>query len=182
MQKLSSDRWLSLLVFAFALVLLFVWIPLDTETGLLEKLRRRVLIGDALGPTVAGCVLLLGAVLTWLRPDPRAPRLRSENLRWIAALTLVFALSLALMRHLGPLVGSLTDTGYRPLRNTLPWKYIGYITGGTLMVAALSGMAQPAQKRRLWALLLTGFCAATLIALAYDLPFEDLLLPPNGDL
>lgn len=179
MKRLISDQWLGLFVLAFAILLLFVWIPLDIETGLVEKVRRRVLIGDALAPTVAGIVIALGATLTWLKPDTHAPKLTAANLKWIGALLIVFGLSLTVMRYLGPALGSLlVDEGYRPLRNTIPWKYLGYIVGGTIMVAGLSGLSQ---KRSTSRLVLIGVAAATAIALAYDLPFDDLLLPPNGD-
>ena len=180
MKRLHSDQWLGLVVLVLALVLLFVWIPLDTGTGLIEQVRRRVLIGDALAPSVAACVLILGAVLTWLKPAARTSRLTAANLRWMLALVVMFTLSLGLMRYLGPLVAAvLTDTGYRPLRNTVPWKYIGYAVGGTVMIAGLSRMSQP---RPIWRLVLIGAVATMAIALAYDVPFDTLLLPPNGDL
>ena len=47
------------------------------------------------------------------------------------------------------------------------------------MIAGLSRMSQP---RPVWRLVLIGAVATMAIALAYDLPFDTLLLPPNGDL
>mgnify|MGYP001090448710 CR=1 FL=1 len=180
MKKLNSDQWLGLSVFVFALVLLFIWIPLDTETGMIENVRRRNVIGDAMAPSVTAVVLLIGAVLTWFKPDADAPRLTIGNLKWLASLAAIFILSLAVMRYLGPALGAaLTDTGYRPLRDTLPWKYLGFVAGGTIMVALLSGISQ---SRSVFWLVIIGVVAALVIALAYDLPFDDLLLPPNGDI
>jgi len=46
-------------------------------------------------------------------------------------------------------------------------------------VALLSGISQ---SRSVFWLVIIGVVAALVIALAYDLPFDDLLLPPNGDI
>ena len=70
--RLTGDKWLGLIAIIFALVLVLVWVPLDTETGLIEKVRRQVTLGDSLGPTVAGVVILLGGVLTFFNSDALA--------------------------------------------------------------------------------------------------------------
>jgi len=41
---MTSDRWLGLICCLLALILILVWIPLDVETGYLEKVRRSVVI------------------------------------------------------------------------------------------------------------------------------------------
>ena len=48
---------------AFAVLLIFVWIPLDTASGIIEKVRGRYNIGDALAPTIAAVFLLVGGLL-----------------------------------------------------------------------------------------------------------------------
>lgn len=174
----TSDRLLGLGFLLLALLIVFVWVPLDTGTGLAEQVRRRWVIGDALAPTLAGGVIALGAILTYLRPQIAAPSVTPANLGWVLRLFLLFAVSLALMRYLGPLIASGLDGGYRPLRNTLPWKYFGYVAGGTCLIAGLSLLVR---GRLRVADLVMAFIASLLIALAYDVPFEDLLLPPNGD-
>lgn len=175
----KSDRWLGLFCVGLALLVIFVWVPWDSDSGLVEKVRRKWVIGDALGPTVAGIVIAIGGALTLLRPAPEAPGLTRRNLIWIAGLLALCALALGVMRYGGPALASLlTETGYRPLRNTLPWKYLGYLGGGTLMITGLTSIVL---GRFRWRDLLVGAVATLLIALAYDLPFEDLLLPPNGD-
>jgi len=83
------------------------------------------------------------------------------------------------MRYAGPAVAAvMTEEGYRPLRATIPWKYIGYLSGGTVLVGGLSGLVRLELRLSDWAIT---FVAARLIVLAYDLPFDDLLLPANAD-
>lgn len=174
----TSDRLLGLCFLLLAVLIVAVWVPLDTGTGIAEKVRRRWVIGDALAPTLAGCVIAIGAVLTMLRPQADAPTVTPVHLAWVLRLVLLFGLALALMRYLGPLALSGSEGGYRPLRNTLPWKYLGYITGGTCLIAGLNLLVRGRLRARDLAV---AILASLLIALAYDLPFEDLLLPPNGD-
>ncbi|MEL7346042.1 MAG: hypothetical protein AAFN59_14500, partial [Pseudomonadota bacterium] len=50
-----------------AVVAIFVWIPLDTDSSIIQKVRGRQTIGDALAPTVAAAFLLLGGLLLVLR-------------------------------------------------------------------------------------------------------------------
>ena len=171
---------LGLVVVLAALVVAFLWVPMDTTTGLVEKVRRRVTIGDALAPTIAAGFLGLGGflVLAFERPV-NARRLTARNLQFLAIfLSLLFA-SLMLMRWVGPaLAGLLTDSGYRPLRDTTPWKHLGFLVGGTGMIAALIAMVETKVTLRA---VLVGLAATLALIAVYDLPFDDLLLPPNGD-
>lgn len=175
----TSDRWLGLAFLAFALAVVFVWVPLDVDSGLVESVRRSLVIGDSLGPVCAGFVIGAGGLLAAFRPIPEARSITFTNLAWVAGLVLLFAASLATMRYAGPAAAqAFAENGYRPLRNTIPWKYIGFILGGAILVSGMAGLASRRIGGREAAL---GVVAALLIALAYDLPFEDLLLPPNGD-
>ena len=73
----------------------------------------------------------------------------------------------------------LLDGGeYRLLRDTAPWKYLGFVVGGTFMIFTLMSLADGRLRlmRLAMALLVT-----VIMALLYDLPFDDLQLPPNGD-
>ena len=89
------------------------------------------------------------------------------------------------MRWTGPLAvwlaGSASDTelSYRALRDTAPWKYIGYLTGGTMLVGGLIALINRCVT---WRTIAIGLFVSAALAGIYDLPFEDLLLPPNGDL
>ncbi len=175
---LSADRWLALFFLVFALLVIFVWAPLDTGTGLVEKVRRKFVIGDALGPTVAGSVVLIGALLVLFRPG-MGKAISRDNVFWVAALFGLFALSMILMRYAGPVALAWSEGGYRPLRATAPWHYIGFLLGGTILVGGLTGLAKRQLSIRDFAI---GFTASLIIALLYDVPFDDLILPPNGDI
>lgn len=175
--RFSADTRLALFVFGVALLVIFVWVPLDTGTGFVEKIRRRYAIGDALGPTVAAVVIAVGAVLVWLRPRPSGS-LSRQNLGWMIRLLGLFALSLLLMRYAGPVVAMGMEGGYRPLRSTPPWNYVGYLLGGTVLIGGLTGLAARRFSVRDFVI---GFVSALVIALLYDLPFDGLILPPNGD-
>ncbi|MEL6103092.1 MAG: hypothetical protein AAFV87_06270 [Pseudomonadota bacterium] len=178
-RRLSSDTWLGLLACFLALLLIFVWIPLDTETGLIERVRRQVTLGDSLGPTVAAGILLLGGLLTVLRPDAGGRRLHVQNWRWIAMIIAVVGGALVLMRFVGPwLVELFGTTPYRDLRATPPWSYAGFMLGGTYAIATLVALAR---GRLTVSAVILGLVTSVAIALFYDLPFDDLQLPPNGD-
>ena len=175
----KAERWLGLFCVAFALVLIFIWIPNDVDTGAFQKVRRRLTIGDSLAPMVAGVVILLGGVLMYLSPSENAKTLDRKAIIWVCLVVLSVAVSITIMRWFGPMVTELlTDQTYRSLRATAPWKYVGYVSGGGALVYLLIGFAT-----RSWSLkyLLIGLLAALCMALFYDLPFEDLQLPPNGD-
>ena len=172
-----KDKLLAIFFTLAALFIIFVWVPMDTGTALVEKVRRKYTIGDALAPTVAGVILLIGGMLLWLRPSADKAITR-QNLIWATYLFGVFTASLMLMRHAGPIVAMLMNLDYRPLRATPPWHYMGFLVGGTILIGGLTSLVE----RRLSAhSFIIGFIAALVVALIYDLPFDDLILPPNGD-
>jgi hypothetical protein len=170
----------ALVAAVFALVLLFVWIPQDIDSGIVEQVRRRSVIGDALAPAVAGVVLLAGAAVLVLerRQEPTAG-LSGESWRFLISFVAILAVSFALMRWTGPALAALGGTEYRPLRATVPWKYLGFALGGWVMVF---GLVTLTERRSSWRGALTGALMVVLLIAVYDLPFSDLLLPPNGDL
>ena len=178
--RITQDAVLGALVLAFGLFIVFVWAPLDSATGIAEKVRGRWTIGDALAPTVAGALLAAaGAALlagALRRTAPAA--LGLSNLRFLAVFAGCIALALAIMRFAGPLAAELTVGDYRPLRDEAPWKYIGFVSGGGFLIFSLISLVE--RRLRFWRLVLA-FAVALGLALICDLPFEDLLLPPNGD-
>ena len=177
----TSNHLLGAVCIAAAILALFVWIPLDVETGLVEKVRRQVQIGDSLLPTLACGFVIFGGLLLLAAPTKEDRQgLSRANLYFLLILFLLLVVAFAVMRWLGPfLVWSLTDDGvYRTLRDTTPWKHMGFVTGGTLLVAGIMALVEGRVTLR--GVLIGLLSTLTLIAV-YDLPFEDLLLPPNGD-
>lgn len=179
--RISQDAVLGLLVLVFGLFVVFVWAPLDSGSGIAEKVRGRWTIGDALGPSVAGVVLAVSGagLLAGALRRGAAPAMSLSNLRFLAAFLGCAALAFAVMRLAGPLATELLTVGdYRALRDEPPWKYIGFVGGGGLLIFSLISLVE---RRLSLARLALAFAVALALALVYDLPFEDLLLPPNGD-
>jgi hypothetical protein len=178
---------------ALALITLSVWIPLDIDSGVTETLRRRVEIGDAMAPTMVTVGILL--VSLWLAGDAlfrlggdRRPGgrfvLDAESLAFMRTALAVFVAGFALMLWTGPLIVDLFNAlgagigSYRQLRDTVPYKYLGFFAGGFVMVFGFISMVE---HRLGWRLAGVSLAAVVAIAALFDLPFEDLLLPPNGD-
>lgn len=176
-----NNLWLGALCAGLALVLIVGVIPFDTETGLVEKVRRRVRIGDALAPTIAAGFILLGGAMLMIfeRSAVRQPGICGSTWRFLAALLGVLLIGLVVMRYAGPLAVTFQEAGeYRLLRDTYPWKYIGFALGGLGIVAGLIMLVE--RRFSLRAVVVAVGVVLALIAL-FDLPFGDLLLPPNGD-
>lgn len=170
----------------FAVTLIFFWIPLDTDSGLVEKVRGRFNIGDALAPTVAACFMLVGSILLLVfeRNAAFQPALDKGHLYFISSLMLVTVLSLLVMRFAGPFFAEVANLfrtepiEYRLLRATPGWKHVGFVLGGVMMVTGIIAIVERGLSRRGF---LTAVLAVIVMILVFDVPFEDLLLPPNGD-
>ena len=175
---------------AIAVLTLAFWIPHDIESGIVETFRRRTSIGDALAPSVIAIGLLVVSVAmgisAWLRPAPvpSGTRPDRQSLQFVARLSCIIALGLVLMNESGPVsVDLLTHLGqdvgsYRELRDTVPFKYIGYALGGFVMVFGVISMVESRASR---SAALVSIVAVLVLIILYDLPFDHLLLPPNGD-
>ena len=94
------DRLTGLVFIALALVVLGIWVPHDTGSGLIEYVRNSAVIGDALGPSVAGMFILLGGFLTLLAPRSEG-KLRRADIVWAFRIVVVLIVSLFAMRHAG---------------------------------------------------------------------------------
>jgi hypothetical protein len=179
--NLNSDFFIGLGGIAIGCLILFVWIPLDVETGLIERVRSRVVIGDSLAPSLAAAVLMVGGLLLIFQSfrSVGSVELNWHSLKFIALMLAVLGLSMAVIRWSGPILAQLLNSDYRSLRDTVPWKYIGYFLGGNVMVFGLISLME---HRLRWRILILSVLAVTIMMLAYDLPFKNLLLPPNGDI
>ena len=168
------------LAIAFALLSLLVWIPSDTATGIVETVRRRTVIGDAMAPSLAALFVLAGGLLllTAERREEHQPLPSRGAVIFVLQIAVILGVSLLLMRWAGPLATALAGEDYRLLRDSYPWKLTGFLLGGTVMVTALLAMAERRLTLRAGIIALAAVIALVAI---YDLPFDDLLLPPNGD-
>ena len=177
------DRFIGIFLCVICLLCLFVWIPADSETGLVETVRRRLIIGDALAPSVASLLGLICAGLLIFKPKA-LPNLNRRAVGSVLIYIACFTIVLYVMRYLGPtLIDSLHSlnlitSSYRPLRATFPVSHISFVTAGGIMIFSLSVYID---KQYSWRKLGVCFALAFLIALLFDTPFEDILLPPNGD-
>ncbi|MWD25989.1 hypothetical protein E0K89_000645 [Aquicoccus sp. SCR17] len=186
MSRDKANLGLGLVAIGLALVAVLAWVPNDTATGVIVAKRGRVSIGDAMAPMAAfGLVALAGLLILFEKTRTEgAARLSAANVRFLLLLTGVFLLTMVLMRWSGPAVtgfgqlAGLTEHGYRDLRDTVPWKYIGFVIGGTTLVASLMSLVE---RRVTWRAILVGLLAVAALIAVFDLPFPDLLLPPNGD-
>lgn len=181
-----SNLLVGLAAAAVALASIFVWIPLDTDSGLVEKMRGRVVIGDALAPTVACGFLLLGGLLLIIfeRDASHQPVIARAQILFFGRMMGVIVLGILVMRYTGPAIAELVNlfraepVEYRLLRATPGWKHVGFALGGFITV---SGMIAIVERKLTLRAALTALMAVLVIIAVFDLPFEDLLLPPNGD-
>lgn len=199
-----ANRWLGLSAVLISLIILFLWIPNDVSSGIVEKVRRDVRLGDAFAPSVAAMIVGLGGLLlivsestvskTRIGQRPATDPAGSDSLnrdavsgkavahlRFAFTVLLIVTAALLIMRYTGEFIVDVLvdgDTSYRLLRDTPPWKYLGFFAGGTLMVTSLTAWVE---RRFRWHHLLIGSMTSLVLIGLYDLPFEDLLLPPNGD-
>lgn len=184
--QINSDLIVGLFFLCFGLLVIFVWGPQDTDTGLYERQRGRYVIGDALGPILAAAILSFASLILLTKAiyGSSFGGLTFDNLKHIALLLGIVTTAFALMRWAGPVsvwiakVIGLGVTDYRSLRDTLPWKYIGFVLGGGFLISALIASVERAIHLRT---IVIAFVAALVIAMLYDLPFKNIIIPPNND-
>lgn len=179
MRNLSASTALGLACIAFALLVALIWIPFDTETWLVERKRGGYIVGDSLAPTLAAVFVLIAGVLLLFERSDIDEKPSRENMKFIGALAVFGIVGILLMRWSGPVVTALfSGEEYRLLRDTAPWKYIGFVVGGVALIFAMIAFVE---ERLSWRALVIALAAVAGIILLYDVPFDDILLPPNGD-
>lgn len=184
------EIWIALVCLVLALGVVLLWVPLDSETPPIYTFRRQTYIGDAMLPMVAAAGIAICAAIHLLSTLRRArtsldrPPFDGRTAAFFAQFFAIVAAALVLMFWAGPVALALFGPGgedtvsYRQMRATLPWKYIGFVLGGfTLVFGVISLLEGQFRARRALAALLA---VAVLIAV-FDVPFDTILLPPNGD-
>lgn len=181
MKRINADTVLGSVVLVMSIVSILVWVPMDTGSAMIEKVRGSQKIGDALAPTVAFLLLgLAGIILVFeARVTKSVGGLKRKDITFVLLISGIYLVAVLIMRWTGPLITSLlSEESYRNLRDTLPWKYLGYVGGGSFLIGSMISLAQQRFSIRAF---LIGMVSSVLLAALYDLPFDDLLLPPNGD-
>lgn len=191
MQKAPWTVGLAIFFSLASLLTLFVWIPLDIETGVIETFRRRVTIGDAMAPTIMAVAILVVSVvmgiLAVFQPAENSSDVKEDldkqSFVFLARLVIVVSIGLVLMVYLGPMVVDLINTlggeigSYRNLRASYPYKLIGYVFGGFVLIF---GIISVVENRFSMNGALVSIIAVVVITMLYEVPFDNLLLPPNG--
>jgi hypothetical protein len=171
---------------AVALALWLIIIPAGAPGEMIEVVRRRARIGDAAMPALAALFIAFGGlVLVFERGG--TPILRAVPV-WPALFAAVIAVASLAFLHVGDGIVAVARmvwpdlSDFRSLRMTLPWAWVPFIIGGALLIAPLVIASERLPARR--GLAAFGFGAAVALAVAafLTLPFEDVLIPPQGDL
>lgn len=166
---------------------LWVWIPNDITSGVIETFRRQTFIGDALMPSIAMAVVVICALVMLIQLSLKkrdaaleaSSELDSRSLVFLLVVMGLITVSLLMIFWAGAFVVEwFGEDSYRSLRDTAPWKYIGFSLGGLVMIWGLISLVEGCFK--LSRLLVSVIAVAALILL-FDVPFDNVLLPPNGD-
>lgn len=185
----KAELWIAVAFLAIGLLGAVIWVPLDTDSPPIYEFRRQVFIGDAMLPMVAAIGVAVFAalqILVTLRGNRTADGPTPFDAATFAFFAMVFAIlaaSLLAMFWSGPLALALFGSGdetvtYRQMRTTWPWKYVGFVLGGFLMVFGLTSLIE---GRFRWSRVLSSLLAVAVLILIFDVPFDTILLPPNGD-
>lgn len=182
MQRLTITHWLGIWVVALAALALLIWVPNDTVSGFMQTKRGRVSIGDAMAPAVAFGLMVFSGILIFLegRKPAEENRDRSSNPGYLVVVLAICLMAIGAMIWTGPFAVTIfdSDESYRNLRDDAPWKYLGFGLGGTLLVSALIGFVEHRLSVRA---VLIGLATVAILVGVFDLAFDNLLLPPNGD-
>ena len=192
---LQKNKWtcgLAIFFIIASLITLFVWIPNDIETGVVEKFRRQITIGDAMAPTMVASAILFVSMALLINAILSSRALRAlensamdmQSFIFLFKLTFIIFIALLLMLYSGPLLVEFANlmngenNSYRLLKGSLPYKYIGYVLGGFVMIFGSIGLVENKFfANGAW----LSIIAVAVLTFLYDVPFDNLLLPPNGD-
>ncbi len=185
----TVEIWIAIAFLALGLLAAFLWVPLDSETPPIYDFRRQTYIGDAMLPMVAAAGIAICAAvhlfLSWRRRRNQAsPPFDTLTGAFFALFFAIIAVSLLLMFWAGPAALALFGPSgeepltYRQMRSTWPWKYIGYVLGGFTMVFGVTSLIEGRMTLRR---AISSILAVVFLILLFDVPFDTILLPPNGD-
>lgn len=187
----KAELAIACVFFIAGLLTVFVWIPNDSETRMIETFRRQTTMGDAFLPMVAAAIITICAaihfVLTLMRNDlhdTERPVFDRYSAAFMLQLITIIAVSLALMYWTGPLMVKLfaqseaVEISYRQMRSTYPYKVAGFVFGGFTLVFAVTCLIEGRLK---WWRVVSSLLVVAVLLMIFDLPFDNIILPPNGD-
>jgi len=196
-QRTAPDPWdigFGAVTLVGAVLALGLWFPNDIAGAFIEySPAGKAQPGDAFFPILLASALLVLSVVQLLGAfRSRTERLSLDsgaaltlaNLEFLLKFFAIVLTGLAVMYWLGPLTtGALRALGvidqtYRQLVDTVPYKYLGYVTGGFLMICGMITWAEGQVTRR--AVLTVAIVLAASVVI-FDLLLSNIQLPPNAD-
>ncbi len=193
----ALDPWdigFGVVIFAGALLAIFVWFPNDIRSGFFYvNAIGRTEPGDAFFPIILATTLAILSgiqlyISLFLRSSTASteptPALTMSNFKFLLAFGAICIVGLSIMYSLGPVtVWAMREFGfieleYRNLTDTAPYKYLGYVVGGFLMTVTLIAWTEGRVRRPAVISVLTVLVVAIII---FDKLLTNVLLPPNAE-
>lgn len=172
----------------FAIIALAFWFPHDIKGKFMEVTMAGVKEpGDAFFPIILTSIiaffsvvqLIIGALQTSYGQKSFG-YISTRNIGYLAILFLIISIGLALMYWMGPLFVAMLGVAksYRLLVDTIPYKYIGFLTGGFLITFSIITWAEGRVRKR--SAVVSVLLLLILISI-FDLALNNIQLPPNAD-
>lgn len=188
----SAEITIAAVFLVMALITVLIWVPFDSETAMIETHRRQTSMGDAFLPIVAGWLIVICATVQLLismklsnEADTEGPVIDGNAMAFLLQLSGITVASLLVMYWAGPLAVSLfvhSDGSealtYRQMRSTYPFKLLGFVLGGFGLVFFTTSLIEG--RFKVARVISSALVVAVLVAV-FDLPLDNVLLPPNGD-
>ena len=188
----QAEIAISLIFLILGLIAVFVWVPMDSETGMTDTFRRQTNIGDAFMPMISAGVMVICAfaqlVVNFRRKgadDTENRAIDGSAFAFLVQFAGITTLSLVLMYWAGPIAVQLFGPGegadaltYRQLRSTYPFKLVGFALGGFSLIFFMTSLIEGSFKRTR---VISSLIAVLVLIAVFDLPLDNVLLPPNGD-
>jgi uncharacterized membrane protein YidH (DUF202 family) len=185
----KTELWIALVCLVAGLIAAILWVPFDSETPPIYDFRRQTYIGDAMLPMVAAAGIAICAavhlILNWRRkPTDTEPPFDKLTGGFFLILFAIIISAFLVMYWAGPVALALFGPSgeeavtYRQMRSTAPWKYLGFVLGGFILVFGITTLLEGQMK---WKRAVSSLIAIIVLIVIFDVPFDTILLPPNGD-
>lgn len=186
----------SIAVAAMGFVALFIWFPNDIPSGFwVEDAAGNKGPGDGFFPYLLVSTLLClcgiqitGVLFKSFTNDPQSVGERgldSSNFRFLACLSAIVGVGLAAMFWTGEFFVYILNNlnfvhaSYRELLDVAPYKYIGYLLGGSIISLSLIVWSE---RRFRWHSIISVAVVLLALIILFDVLLNNVFLPPNGDI